>query len=426
MRNIVVLFLLFLTAFCVRAQVCGCTDSLAVNYNPNATSNDGGCVYATTIITADGVGLLDPLMQGSSSLLYWDNGYWTFNDHKDSCLYHIDSTSAYLMETFCINGLRNDDVEEISQDSLYLYFGDVGNNNGNRQDLHILRICKESILNQSVEIDTIAFSYQDQTDFTPNPQAADFDCEAFIVSDDSIYMFTKEWVSTQTTIYSIPKTPGTHIARRHESYNVGGLVTGAAYMPEYRLVVLCGYDYDPVNLLSSLHPFMILLYDFQGNRFFSGNKRRLDFDFSTRAQIEAIATHNALDYYITNEQTSFSVMDYVIDISPALQRLNLREYLLPYLSQFGISDNPDVVPNLSEENFRIYPNPAIDKLNIECPLEYLGADYEIFNLAGQKVAGGILNDKTISLGNRNMPAGQYVLSVWKNGILKNFSFIKNE
>ena len=426
MRNIVVLFLLFLTAFCVQAQVCGCTDSLAVNYNPNATSNDGGCVYATTIITADGVGLLDPLMQGSSSLLYWDNGFWTFNDHNDSCLYHIDSTSAYLMETFCINGLRNDDVEEISQDSLYLYFGDVGNNSGNRQDLQILRISKVSILHQMVVIDTIRFSYEDQTDFTPNPQATDFDCEAFIVSDDSIYMFTKEWVSTQTTIYSIPKTPGTHIARRHESYNVGGLVTGAAYMPEYRLVVLCGYDYDPVNLLSSLHPFMILLYDFQGNRFFSGNKRRLDFDFSTRAQIEAIATHNALDYYITNEQTSFSVMDYVIDISPALQRLNLREYLLPYLSQFGISDNPDVVPNLSEENFRIYPNPAIDKLNIECPLEYLGADYEIFNLAGQKVAGGILNDKTISLGNRNMPAGQYVLSVWKNGILKNFSFIKNE
>ena len=426
MRNIVVLFLLFLTAFCVQAQVCGCTDSLAVNYNPNATSNDGGCVYATTIITADGVGLLDPLMQGSSSLLYWDNGYWTFNDHNDSCLYHIDSTSAYLMETFCINGLRNDDVEEISQDSLYLYFGDVGNNSGNRQDLQILRISKVSILHQMVVIDTIRFSYEDQTDFTPNPQATDFDCEAFIVTDDSIYIFTKEWVSTQTTIYSIPKTPGIHIAHRRETYNVGGLVTGAAYIPDYHLVVLCGYDYNSVNLLSSLHPFIVLLYDFQEDRFFSGNKRRLDFDFSTKAQIEAIATRNALDYYITNEQTSIPVMDYMIDIPPTLQRLDLREYLLPYLSQFGISDNPDVVPNLSEENFWIYPNPAIDNLNIECPLEYLGADYEIFNLAGQKVAGGILNDKTISLGNRNMPAGQYVLSVWKNGILKNFSFIKNE
>ena len=424
MRNIVVLFLLFLTAFCVQAQVCGCTDSLAVNYNPNATINDGGCVYATTIITADGVGLLDSLMQGSSSLLYWDNGYWTFNDHNDSCLYHIDSTSAYLMETFCINGLRNDDVEEISQDSLYLYFGDVGNNSGNRQDLQILRICKESILNQSVEIDTIAFSYQDQTDFTPNPQATDFDCEAFIVTDDSIYIFTKEWVSTQTTIYSIPKTPGIHIAHRRETYNVGGLVTGAAYIPDYHLVVLCGYDYNSVNLLSSLHPFIVLLYDFQEDRFFSGNKRRLDFDFSTKAQIEAIATRNALDYYITNEQTSIPVMDYMIDIPPTLQRLDLREYLLPYLSQFGISDNPDAVPNLSEESFRIYPNPAIDKLNIEYPPEFLGANYEIFNLRGQKVAEGILKGNAISLNNKRMSSGKYVLIIRKNTRQKTFSFFR--
>lgn len=408
------------------AQVCGCTDSLAVNFNPMATVNDGSCVYGSTIITADGVGILDAQLGNTSSFFYWENGYWTNNDRNDSCLYQIDSTNAETVGTLCFEGIQYEDMEEITQDSLYLYFGDVGNNSGSRQNLHILRIRKESILNQNVEIDTIWFSYEDQTDFTYSPQATDFDCEAFIVSDDSIYMFSKEWVSTQTTIYSIPKTSGTHIAHRRETYDVNGLITGAAYIPEYQLVVLCGYDYDPATLLSSLHPFVVLLYDFQGDRFFSGNKRRLDFDFSTRAQIEAIATHNALDYYITNEQTSFSVMDYVIDISPALQRLNLREYLLPYLSQFGISDNPDVVPNLSEENFRIYPNPAIDKLNIECPLEYLGADYEIFNLAGQKVAGGILNDKTISLGNRNMPAGQYILAVWKNGILKNFSFIKNE
>ena len=419
-----VLALLVATAQICTAQVCGCTDSLAVNYDPGATVNDGGCVYATTIITADGIGVLDPLMQGSSSLLFWDNGFWTFNDHNDSCLYHIDSTSANILETFCINGLRNDDVEEISQDSLYLYFGDVGNNSGSRQDLQILRISKESILNQMIVIDTIRFFYEDQTDFTANPQATDFDCEAFIVTDDSIYVFTKEWVSTQTTIYSIPKTPGTHIAHRRESYDVHGLITGASYMPEYQLIVLCGYDYDPVNLLSSLHPYIILLYDFQEDRFFSGNKRRLDFDFSTRAQVEAIATRNALDYFITNEQTSLSVMDYVIDIPPALQRLDLRDYLLPYLSQFGIPDNPDIVPNLSKENFRIYPNPVSDRINIVFPQDLVGAVYEIYNLRGQKVAGGMLDDKTISLVNRNMPAGQYVLSVWKNGSLKKISFIK--
>ena len=421
---LLVLALLVATAQICIAQVCGCTDSLAVNYDPGATVNNGGCVYATTVIVVDGVGALDSQLGGSSSLLYWNNGFWTLNDHNDSCLYHIDSTSANILETFCINGLRNGDIEEVSQDSLYLYFGDVGNNSGSRQDLQILRISKESILNQMAVIDTIRFFYEDQTDFTANPQATDFDCEAFIVTDDSIYIFTKEWVSTQTTLYSLPKIPGTHVARRLETYDVHGLITGASYMPEYQLIVLCGYDYDPVNLLSSLHPFIVLLYDFQEDRFFSGNKRRLDFDFSTRAQVEAIATRNALDYFITNEQTSLSVMDYVIDIPPTLQRLDLREYLLPYLSQFGISDNPDVVPNLSKENFRIYPNPAIDKLYIDCPQELLGANYEIFNISGQKVEEGILNGNAISLNNKRISSGKYILIIRKDKTQKTFSFFK--
>lgn len=421
---VLALALLVATAQICTAQVCGCTDSLAVNYDPGATVNNGGCVYATTVIVADGVGALDSQLGGSSSLLYWNNGFWTLNDHNDSCLYHIDSTSTNILETFCINGLRNGDIEEVSQDSLYLYFGDVGNNSGSRQDLQILRISKESILNQMAVIDTIRFFYEDQTDFTANPQATDFDCEAFIVTDDSIYIFTKEWVSTQTTLYSLPKIPGTHVARRLETYDVHGLITGASYMPEYQLIVLCGYDYDPVNLLSSLHPFIVLLYDFQEDRFFSGNKRRLDFDFSTRAQVEAIATRNALDYFITNEQTSLSVMDYVIDIPPTLQRLDLREYLLPYLSQFGISDNPDVVPNLSKENFRIYPNPAIDKLYIDCPQELLGANYEIFNISGQKVEEGILNGNAISLNNKRISSGKYILIIRKDKTQKTFSFFK--
>lgn len=426
-QYILALALLVATVQVCHAQVCGCTDSLAVNFNPDATVNDGGCVYASTIIMADGVGMLDSQLGNTSSFFYWDNGYWTNNDRNDSCLYQIDSTNAETVGTICFDGIQYYDMEEITQDSLYLYFGDVGNNNGNRQNLKILRISKESILNQAVVIDTIWFSYEDQTDFTSNPQATDFDCEAFIVSGDSIYIFTKEWVSTQTTIYAIPKTPGAHMARRCETYNVNGLITGAVYVPEYKLVVLCGYDYAPSNLLSSLHPFVLLLYDFQGDRFFSGNKRRLDFDFSTRAQIEAIATHNALDYYITNESTSIPVMDLVVDIPPALQRLDLREYLLPYLSRFGVTDNPDAVPSLQNQktDIRIYPNPVRDKIYIDYTQDFAGAVYEIFNLRGQKVAEGVLDEHVIMLDNGNLPAGQYVLTVRGKRSLKTMSFVKN-
>lgn len=410
------------------AQICGCTDPLAINYDSSAALNDGSCMYETTTIDTNVIGTLNTQTEGSSSLFYWNNGYWTYNDHNDNCLYRIDSTNAAILETLCINGLNNYDTEEISQDSLYLYFGDIGNNSGSRRDLHILRISKESMLNHTFEMDTIAFSYEDQTDFSPQPQNTDFDCEAFIVGRDSIYLFTKQWVSTQTTIYSLPKTPGHHLARRGYTYNVNGLITGASFLPEYQLAVLCGYDYDRENLLTALHPFIFLLYDFQEDNFFSGNKRRIDFDYSTRAQVEAIATQNGLDYYITNEHFAASVMGFNINSPAKLMRLDLREYLLPYLSRFGTFDNQNASRNShwQADNIHIYPNPATDRLYIQCPQNLSDAEYEIFNLNGQLMTEDILKDKSISLNSNGLSSGKYILLLRMNGEMRSFTFIKME
>ena len=429
MNKILVFWCLLIpmTRLCM-AQVCGCTDPLAINYNASATVNDGNCEYESVTIEVTEIGMLDSLLEGSSSLFFWNNGYWTFNDHNDNCLYQIDSTNATIMESICVNGISSDDIEEISQDSLFLYFGDIGNNSGSRQDLHILRISKESILNHTFAVDTIAFFYEDQTDFTPQPQSTDYDCEAFVVSRDSIYLFTKQWASTQTTIYSLPKTPGHHIARRGEIYNVNGLITGATFLPEYQLVVLCGYDYGSENLLTAMHPFIILLYDFQEDKFFSGNKRRLDFDYSVRAQVEAIATHNALNYYLTNEHFSTTLMGYNINLPAKLQQVDLRNYLLPYLNRFGVNDNPNTLPNHQKaaSDFRFYPNPATDKLYIDYPQDFSTVEYEIFNLNGQLIMEGILRDNIIYLNNRNLATGKYILVLRHNEEVKTFSFIKKE
>lgn len=335
-RRIMIVFgLLLATAGWCQAQVCGCTDPQASNYNAKATVNDGTCKYAPAFIKATVMGELDTLVNGTSSLFYWNQNYWTYNDHKDRCLYRIDSISATTSETFCLKGVKNQDTEEIAQDSLYLYLGDIGNNRGNRKNLHILRISKKALQNKTYKVDTIRFSYEDQTDFTARPQATDFDCEAFIVTNDSIYLFTKQWVSAKTTIYSIPKTPGTHVAHRRGTYNVKGLITGATYIPEHQLVVLCGYDYDKKNLLSALHPFIVLLYDFKDGDLLSGNKRRLDFNSGVKAQIEGIATSNGLDYYLTCEHFTTTKMGIVFDFPAQLYRLNLRKYLLPYIKTVG-------------------------------------------------------------------------------------------
>ena len=437
-RLLLILGLLLSVISWCRGQVCGCTDPLATNYNTDATLNDGSCLYDTTIIYASEIGLLDSVLNGTSTLFYWNGGYWTYNDHNDWHLYRINSTDATIMQTLDISEIQCFDAEEVSQDNHYLYFGDIGNNIcGCRHDLRILRVSKDMI-SGPIAVDTIAFSYEDQSDFAElSSNSTDFDCEAFIVTDDSIYLFTKQWVSKRTTIYSIPKTPGTHIAHRSGTYNVKGLVTGATYLPEYRLIVLCGYDYG--SFLTSLHPFILLLYDFQGNDFFSGNKRRLDFETMEKAQIEAIATPNALDYYITNEHfNGFFMGMLTINIPAKSQHLDLRDYLLPYLS--GFPDFVDTLPPLDTipyndaihspqsgpDRFLIYPNPAKDRLYIDFPQEFWGAEYAIFNLTGQSVAEGVLKDRFIPLNNKNMPAGQYVLTIRKDRSLKTMLFVKQE
>jgi zona occludens toxin (predicted ATPase) len=93
---------------------------------------------------------------------------------------------------------------------------------GNRKDLHILRIEKNSVEGNIQKIDTISFSYSNQTDFTKlKSNTTNFDCEAFVVVDDSIYLFTKQWKQKNISIYH-PKTPGNYRAQLKDSFNVKG------------------------------------------------------------------------------------------------------------------------------------------------------------------------------------------------------------
>jgi hypothetical protein len=113
------------------------------------------------------------------------------------------------------------------------------------------------------------------------------------------------------------------------------------------------------------------------------------------------------------------------DLPAKLKRVDLRDYLLPYLSHFGISDNQTVIQDFKPiDDIRIYPNPASNFINIDYPQDLSGATYEILNLKGQKVAEGVLKENVISLNNNNMPAGEYILRIKKDGALKTLSFIK--
>ncbi|MDR7371182.1 T9SS C-terminal target domain-containing protein [Flavobacterium aquidurense] len=316
-----ILLFFFLMSSAIHAQISGCTDSLAKNYNPYATINDGSCRYESIKIKPILSFKLSDSIKETSGLISFDNLLWTHNDDHDKTIYGLDSLGK-IQKKIILDQITNHDWEEITQDSSFIYIGDFGNNaNGNRTDLKILKIEKRSFSEEKPVIATISFSYSDQTDFTPKkPNTTNFDCEAFIVSNDSIYLFTKQWQSSKTSIYVLPNQSGNHIARFKESLNTKGLVTGATFLESKKLIVLCGYS-------KFGRPFLYLLYDFESNNFLSGNKRRIALQLSFH-QIEGIATNDGIHYYLTNEAL---IRKPVLNVAQQIHYFDLSSALSSFL-----------------------------------------------------------------------------------------------
>jgi hypothetical protein len=331
--------------------------------------------------------LLPTELLETSGITRFQQGLVTHNDNSDENLYVIDTLNGAILQTFSLNGTSNFDWEEITQDSLYLYVGDFGNNAGNRTDLHILRIEKSSLLEGAPAIDTIAFAYEDQTDFTPSNQNTAFDCEAFIAGADSLFLFTKNWNDLSTVCYSVPKVPGNYLAQRKDSSAVNGLITGATYLPSKRLIILSGYS-------SLLQPFMYLLFDFAGTDFFSSFQQKINPSLNFH-QIEGVSSTNGINVYLTNEYFSQSF----ITTQQKLHKYDLNSVLGDYL-------NGNEVESI-ESGISFFPNPARDILHVRnsSGLKSL----EIKNCIGNTVLKariGELSDLDIS----NLPNGKYFVT----------------
>ena len=308
---------------CNTAQT-GCTDPQATNYKSSAVQNDGSCTYDTVYVAPVKSMELSMEIMETSGLIFWDGYLWTHNDDTDIRIYGVDTATAITRITHILWKAENYDWEEISQDEDYIYLGDFGNNGGNRTDLHILRVDKSSLSGKKPAIDTLWFTYSDQEDFSPAAlNQTEFDCEAFVVSRDSIYLFTKQWITANTTVYALPKEPGTHVAAKRGTFDVGGLVTGATCLEDKKLVVLCGYT-------GLTQPFLYLLYDYPDHSFFEGNRRRINLSLLFH-QVEGVATADGLTYFVSNEYSGLSAMGY--RNYQKLHRIDLTPFLEEYLGR---------------------------------------------------------------------------------------------
>lgn len=235
----------------------------------------------------------------NSGLLFFNGHIWTHNDSGgENAIFAIDTTNGSIKRKVIIAKEHNHDWEEITQDSTYIYIGNFGNNFGKRQDLSILKVKKKDILDKdTVEAETIAFSYPEQTNFRPRLFNHNYDCEAMISQGDSLYLFTKNRANKQTNLYRLPKSAGSHKARLIDSLNIKGLITAATHHPNDKLLFLLGY-----HGTLSFEPFIIILYNYTGNAFFQGCQLKLHTNMSSLGQTEGIFWHPPNKLFFSNEK----------------------------------------------------------------------------------------------------------------------------
>jgi hypothetical protein len=191
------------------------------------------------------IGQLPQVLNENSGIIESGGLIWFINDGgNEPAIYGYDREHNTVVRTVVIKNTVNIDWEDISQNENQIFIGDFGNNAGSRTDLRLIRINKSDLL---ADTDTVSpsgiieFSYEDQTNFTPTNQQTPFDCEAFIATEDSLVLFTKDWQNMQTRLYTLPVIPGNHVAKFRKQWNVDGLITAAAWSGENQKLLLLGY-----------------------------------------------------------------------------------------------------------------------------------------------------------------------------------------
>lgn len=304
---------------------------------------------------------LDNSLNESSGALFLNQKIITHNDSQGGAeLYEVDSLTGLKTRTVAIPNASNNDWEDLANDDTYIYIGDFGNNSGDRTDLKIYRIAISDYWNtpnDTVYADTIRFTYFHQTNFSPQPSATNWDCEAMTLIGDSIYLFSKNWINQKTYVYVLPKTLGDYSLSVRDSIAVQGLITSADFNTFSNRLVLAGYT--PFN------PFIVEI-DWNPNVPISQlNINRYSISVSNSIQIEAITSISANQYFLTSE--------YYSGKDASLMRL--------------VGKNGSLSLQNSEKlGAIVFPNPINQNFTVQFSKIETNVEASIFNELGQLVS----------------------------------------
>jgi hypothetical protein len=179
-------------------------------------------------------GRLSELLTEASGLVATDSGLWMIRDSGAPPVLYLINQKGELLGTDTL-AAKNQDWEALAADTLgNLYIGDIGNNSLNRQNLKIYRYRPAD---KSLAV--IEFSYP--KDSVANQEFQTYDSEAMVWAGGKLHLFTKGWKAKVFRHFSVPDSPGRHVASFEGSIPMKALITDASVNREGNRLALLSY-----------------------------------------------------------------------------------------------------------------------------------------------------------------------------------------
>lgn len=268
---------------------------------PFMRAQEEGYAGYTPLFAPEFKSLLPEEVKETSGLFFHNGRLWTHNDSGGQpILYGLDTTNFEVVQRIKLVNAKNKDWEDVCTDGENVYVGDFGNNKGKRKNLRIYIFPLSEIPAEGdaeITVDSIRFSFADQTEFKHEKHAHDYDCESMYATNEALFLFSKGWATGTTRLYRLAKTPGTQVAEVVNGFDSKGLITGADYDRENGILVLVGY------VKQVWLPFLYLIYDFDDMGTNLPN-RRFELHNYLGHQTEGICFYADGKCYLTAETSS--------------------------------------------------------------------------------------------------------------------------
>ena len=169
----------------------------------------------------------------------------------------------------------------------------------------------------TIQAAVISISVADQQSFEIKNRENDYDCESVISYGEQLLLFSKNWKNGMTRMYAVSKNPGEYHLQPIDSFDVDGLITGAALNRNTSDLALIGYK-DRI-------PFIYLFENFDGKKLGTNKAYRINLNKMKQAQTEGICFEDDDRVLFSTEQTMvYDQQVFELDLAEILKAINLH------------------------------------------------------------------------------------------------------